>query len=56
MTAVPEPQAPAFSLNDLLIYMSKQEASDLHLKPMRPPLVRVRGKLIAVKTEPLKPG
>ena len=46
---------PAFSLNDLLIYMAKQEASDLHLKPMRPPLVRIRGKLIPIKTEPLKP-
>ena len=57
MTAVPDPpQAPAFSLNDLLIYMSKQQASDLHLKPMRPPLVRVQGKLIPVKTEPLKPA
>ncbi len=56
MTVVPEQQAPAFSLNDLLVYMSKQQASDLHLKPMRPPLVRVQGKLIAVKTEPLKPA
>ncbi|HET8796585.1 MAG TPA: PilT/PilU family type 4a pilus ATPase [Thermoanaerobaculia bacterium] len=59
MTVSPEPQqqsAPAFSLNDLLIYMAKQQASDLHLKPMRPPLVRVQGKLIAVKTEPLKPA
>jgi twitching motility protein PilT len=58
VTAVPEPphQAPAFSLNDLLVYMSKQQASDLHLKPMRPPLVRVHGKLISVKTEPLKPA
>ena len=56
MTAVPEQQAPAFSLNDLLVYMSKQQASDLHLKPMRPPLVRVQGKLIAVKTDPLKPA
>ena len=56
MTAVPEQQAPAFSLNDLLVYMSKQQASDLHLKPMRPPLVRVQGKLIPVKTEPLKPA
>src|SRR5205085_7607297 len=36
--------------------MAKQEASDLHLKPMRPPLVRVRGKLVAIKTEPLKPA
>ena len=56
MTVAPEAQAPAFSLNDLLVYMSKQQASDLHLKPMRPPLVRVQGKLIPVKTEPLKPA
>jgi twitching motility protein PilT len=42
-------------LNDLLIYMAKQQASDLHLKPMRPPLVRVQGKLVPVKTDPLKP-
>jgi twitching motility protein PilT len=56
VTVAPEHQAPAFSLNDLLVYMSKQQASDLHLKPMRPPLVRVQGKLIAVKTEPLKPA
>jgi len=57
MTAVPtEQQAPAFSLNDLLVYMAKQQASDLHLKPMRPPLVRVQGKLLPIKTEPLKPA
>ena len=55
MTAAPQQQA-AISLNDLLIYMAKQEASDLHLKPMRPPLIRVRGKLVPVKTEPLKPA
>jgi twitching motility protein PilT len=48
-------QSPAFSLNDLLVYMAKQQASDLHLKPMRPPLVRVQGKLIPIKTDPLKP-
>jgi len=48
-------QGPAFSLNDLLIYAAKQQASDLHLKPMRPPLVRINGKLIPIKTEPLKP-
>jgi twitching motility protein PilT len=53
----PEPQTQAaFSLNDLLIYMSKQQASDLHLKPMRPPLVRVQGKLIPIKTDALKPS
>jgi len=48
--------APAYSLNDLLIYMAKQQASDLHLKPMRPPLLRIRGKLVPVKSDPLKPA
>jgi len=56
----PAPAAPAQhhapALNDLLIYMAKQQASDLHLKPMRPPLIRIHGKLVAVKTEPLKPA
>jgi len=55
VTAAPQAQS-TITLNDLLIYMAKQEASDLHLKPMRPPLVRIRGKLVAVKTEPLKPA
>src|SRR5262245_43026252 len=36
--------------------MAQQEASDLHLKPMRPPLLRVRGKLVPIKTDPLKPA
>ena len=45
------------SLNDMLVYMAKQEASDLHLKPMRPPLIRVRGRLIPIPgSEPLKPA
>jgi twitching motility protein PilT len=58
VTVAPQPEqaAPSFTLNDLLIYMAKQQASDLHLKPMRPPLVRVQGKLIPVKTDPLKPA
>src|SRR5688500_16075763 len=56
VTVVPDQSAPAFSLNDLLVYMSKQQASDLHLKPMRPPLVRVQGKLIPIKSEPLRPA
>src|SRR6478672_10636958 len=54
MTAQPATQQ--LTLNDLLISMSKQQASDLHLKPMRPPLIRLRGKLLPVAgTEPLKP-
>ncbi|MBV9494317.1 MAG: PilT/PilU family type 4a pilus ATPase [Acidobacteria bacterium] len=51
----PAEQQPQFTLNDLLIYMAKQQASDLHLKPMRPPLIRVKGMLVEVKTAPLKP-
>jgi twitching motility protein PilT len=54
--AAPTESAPSFTLNDLLVYMSKQQASDLHLKPMRPPLVRVQGKLIPIKIDPLKPA
>ena len=50
-----QPQAQV-TLNDLLIYMAKQQASDLHLKPMRPALLRLQGKLIPVKMDPLKPA
>ncbi len=42
-------------IDDLLRFMVKQQASDLHVKPMRPPLVRVHGKLLPLKTEPLQP-
>ncbi|MGZ8869314.1 MAG: type IV pilus twitching motility protein PilT, partial [Thermoanaerobaculia bacterium] len=41
----------------MLTYMAKQEASDLHLKPMRPPLIRVRGRLLPIPgSDPLKPA
>jgi twitching motility protein PilT len=43
------------SLDDLLRFMTKKGASDLHLKPMRPPLVRLSGKLVPIKSVPLKP-
>jgi len=43
------------SLDDLLKFMTKKGASDLHLKPTRPPLVRLQGKLVAVKYPALKP-
>ncbi len=57
MTAQPAQEQRQLTLNDLLVYMSKQQASDLHLKPMRPPLIRLRGKLLPVGgTEPLKPA
>jgi len=43
------------TLAELLKFMAKKEASDLHLKPMRPPLLRIKGKLIPLNTEPLQP-
>jgi len=42
-------------IDDLLRFMVKQGASDLHLKPMRPPLVRLNGKLLPLKLDPLPP-
>ncbi len=42
-------------IDDLLRFMVQQQASDLHIKPMRPPLMRLGGKLLPLKTEPLKP-
>ncbi len=56
--AAPAAAAPQATpgLNDLLIHMAKHHASDLHLKPMRPPLMRVQGKLSPIGgTEALKP-
>jgi twitching motility protein PilT len=35
--------------------MTKKGASDLHLKPTRPPLLRVQGKLVPIKSVALKP-
>ncbi len=46
----------AFKLDDLLRFMVQQEASDLHLKPMRPPLLRLKGKLVPLKGPPFKPA
>lgn len=43
------------NLNDLLKFTVQQKASDLHLKPMRPPLLRVEGKLMPIKANPLPP-
>jgi len=42
-------------LKELLMFMTKKGASDLHIKPMRPPLLRIQGRLIPVKSAPLKP-
>ena len=42
-------------LDDLLKFMTKKGASDLHLKPTRPPLLRLQGKLVPIKSVALKP-
>ncbi|HEX2757982.1 MAG TPA: PilT/PilU family type 4a pilus ATPase [Thermoanaerobaculia bacterium] len=42
-------------LTELLKFVTKKEASDLHLKPGRPPLLRVNGRLVPLKTDPLAP-
>jgi twitching motility protein PilT len=43
------------SLGDLLRRMNELEASDLHLKPMRPPLVRLKGELVPLVPDSLTP-
>jgi twitching motility protein PilT len=35
--------------------MTKQGASDLHLKPTRPPLMRINGRLVPLQADPLTP-
>ena len=42
-------------LDQLLRLMTEKGASDLHLRPARPPLLRLNGKLMPVDTEPLEP-
>jgi twitching motility protein PilT len=37
------------------MFMTKKGASDLHIKPMRPPLLRIQGRLIPIKANPLQP-
>jgi twitching motility protein PilT len=43
-------------LDELLRIMTKQGASDLHLKPTRPPLMRINGRLVPLQADPLTPG
>jgi len=43
------------TIDELLRFMVQQEASDLHVKPMRPPLLRIKGKLLPLKSDPLHP-
>ena len=42
-------------LDRLLKLMTDKGASDLHLKPTRPPLLRITGRLLPLESEPLKP-
>ena len=42
-------------LDQLLRLMTEKGASDLHLKPKRPPLLRIHGKLMPLELAPLKP-
>jgi twitching motility protein PilT len=42
-------------LDSLLKLMTSRGASDLHLKPTRPPLMRINGRLMPVESEPLRP-
>jgi twitching motility protein PilT len=44
-------------IDELLRLAAREEASDLHLKPMRPPMLRIRGKLHPVESvEPYPPA
>ena len=43
------------TLNELLKTMVEQGASDLHLKPTRPPLMRINGRLVPLQADPLTP-
>jgi twitching motility protein PilT len=43
-------------LKELLMFMTRKGASDLHLKPMRPPLLRIQGRLLPIKASPLQPS
>ncbi len=40
-------------IDQLLAIMVKQDASDLHIKVGRPPLLRINGSLLPLKTDPL---
>ena len=43
------------NLEQLLKFVTEKGASDLHLKPMRPPMLRIHGRLMPIEAEPLKP-
>ncbi|MDX1632390.1 MAG: PilT/PilU family type 4a pilus ATPase [Thermoanaerobaculia bacterium] len=43
-------------IDELLRTMTEHGASDLHLKPTRPPLMRINGKLLPLESDPLEPA
>ena len=51
----PESSVRVMQLEALLQLMADRDASDLHLKPMRPPLLRLHGKLFPLEQETLQP-
>jgi twitching motility protein PilT len=54
--AAPSPGAPsAFNFKIVLQQMAQQNASDVHLKVGRPPVLRVNGELITLDMPPLRP-
>jgi len=40
-------------ITELLLHSNKNNASDLHLSPMSPPLMRINGDILSLKTDPL---
>jgi twitching motility protein PilT len=43
-------------IDELLKMLADREASDLHLKPMRPPMLRIRGRLVETDGAALAPA
>src|SRR5579872_4684191 len=53
--SAPAQQTPAFNFKAVLQRMIQQNASDLHLKVGRPPVLRVNGDLSSLDVPPLRP-
>jgi hypothetical protein len=50
------PRFALVDIDELLRLLVEREASDLHLKPMRPPMLRIRGRLVESEGAPLAPA
>jgi twitching motility protein PilT len=55
MVDVEQERSDQVDVDELLRLMTKQGASDLHLKPGRPPLLRVTGRLVPIGAPRLTP-